>query len=309
VPFHARGFGANRQARVFLYDADDARHAAAFHTYYPFGGEATDPSQDEVRLKFTGHERDDNGSAGPGMLDYMHARYCSPTLGRFFSTDSNPGSPTKPQSWNRYLYSRGNPINLLDPNGRTVESALQLIRDNSKNIFQASANTKGHVTPLEIARIIFQENRNDMNLIKDNNASSFLGFGGPELKNLVGEGLTALLGSNISFGIGEMKVETAAPLLGLDPEKITQQNRGLIVGTLQKPKSAIMLVAMELKRLKDARGEVLTGALLASAYNTGNSNMQELTEVGIRSELHIKEIIAALFDFYFSTLPEPGSDE
>ncbi len=34
-----------------------------------------------------GHERDGNGSSGVGMLDYMHARYCSPALGRFQSPD------------------------------------------------------------------------------------------------------------------------------------------------------------------------------------------------------------------------------
>ena len=99
--------------------------AVALHSYYPFGGEATDPSQTGFELKFTGHERDENGSGGAGMLDYMHARYCSPGLGRFLSID--PIGSTRllrPQSWNRYTYSLNNPIKYLDPDGRETRAAL-----------------------------------------------------------------------------------------------------------------------------------------------------------------------------------------
>ena len=97
--------------------------AVALHSYYPFGGEATDPSQDEVELKFTGHERDGNGSAGVGMLDYMHARYCSPRTGRFFSVDPvHSAIPTRPQSWNKYSYALSNPLKFRDPDGQAVET-------------------------------------------------------------------------------------------------------------------------------------------------------------------------------------------
>ena len=97
---------------------DETGSAVALHSYYPFGGEATDPSQDEVELKFTGHERDGNGSADVGMLDYMHARYCSPRTGRFFSVDPILGESGIPQSWNRYAYVRNNPVRYIDPQGR-----------------------------------------------------------------------------------------------------------------------------------------------------------------------------------------------
>jgi RHS repeat-associated protein len=91
----------------------------AQHSYYPFGSEATAPAQDDFQLKFTGHERDENGG-GKGMLDYMHARHCSPVLGRFVSIDPKVlRVPTKiPQRWNRYSYSNSNPIRFLDRNGR-----------------------------------------------------------------------------------------------------------------------------------------------------------------------------------------------
>ena len=98
---------------------DETGSAVALHSYYPFGSEATDPSQDEVELKFTGHERDESGSGGAGMLDYMHARYCSPGLGRFLSIDPvASGKPQDPQSWNKLSYGLNNPTKFVDPDGR-----------------------------------------------------------------------------------------------------------------------------------------------------------------------------------------------
>jgi len=92
----------------------------ASHDYYPFGGEATTAGQDTERMKFTGHERDLQGTtAQTDDLDYMHARYYNPNVARFLSVD--PGrdvDPTVPQSWNMYSYVRNNPTNLVDPDGR-----------------------------------------------------------------------------------------------------------------------------------------------------------------------------------------------
>ncbi|NJL30079.1 MAG: hypothetical protein HC897_20390, partial [Thermoanaerobaculia bacterium] len=89
----------------------------ALHSYYPFGQEATDPAQTAFTKKFTGHERDPNGTGTAGDLDYMHARYCSPTLGRFLSFDPIGGNPRAPQSWNRYAYALNSPMNYTDPEG------------------------------------------------------------------------------------------------------------------------------------------------------------------------------------------------
>ena len=96
---------------------DSSRHTLALHLYFPFGEEATDPSQDSLKLKFTGHERDDLRLGTTYDLDYMHARYYSPQIGRFFSTDPLAGSPGAPQSWNLYSYTLGNPVNYTDPYG------------------------------------------------------------------------------------------------------------------------------------------------------------------------------------------------
>ena len=55
-------------------------------------------------------------------LDYMHARYCSPYLGRFTSTDPVVvrRSSETPQRYNRYSYARNNPLKYVDPDGKDV---------------------------------------------------------------------------------------------------------------------------------------------------------------------------------------------
>ncbi len=90
----------------------------ALHGYFPFGQEATSAAQDEVVLKFTGHERDKTGTGVRSELDYMHARHCSPVVGRFLSVDPSLGSRSSPQSWNRFSYVSNSPINQVDPDGR-----------------------------------------------------------------------------------------------------------------------------------------------------------------------------------------------
>ena len=97
------------------------RSVATYHAYWAYGMDlGTD--LDAVRMKFTGHERDNQTTAG--MLDYMHARYYSPVVGRFLSIDPVGGLSENPQSWNRYAYVLGNPITLNDPTGRVVPLIL-----------------------------------------------------------------------------------------------------------------------------------------------------------------------------------------
>ena len=90
------------------------------HRYYPFGEEATSSVQDGHPMKFTGHERDFNQQGEGDDLDYMHARYCDPQMGRFLSVDPVQGTPPSPQSWNRYAYVRGNPMMYTDPTGEEM---------------------------------------------------------------------------------------------------------------------------------------------------------------------------------------------
>jgi len=62
------------------------------------------------------------------VLDYMHARYFSPHLGRFMSVDPSAQSwdPKRPQSWNRYAYVRGNPLKYVDPDGQVLDTVLDV---------------------------------------------------------------------------------------------------------------------------------------------------------------------------------------
>jgi RHS repeat-associated protein len=60
---------------------------------------------------------DDSGENSRRGMDYMHARYYRPGLGRFLSVDPALGNPANPQSWNRYSYVQNQPINFLDGTG------------------------------------------------------------------------------------------------------------------------------------------------------------------------------------------------
>lgn len=107
---------------------------AAEHEYYPFGIEATRANQEYAfledsqidELRFAGHQRDYMGLVNVEhreYLDYMHARYYDPNLGRFLSVDPIIDFKTNlrnPQGWNRYSYVRNNPIRWTDPTGKVI---------------------------------------------------------------------------------------------------------------------------------------------------------------------------------------------
>lgn len=46
-----------------------------------------------------------------------NARYYMPEIGRFVSADTIVPEPENPQSYNRYVYVRNNPMNFMDPSG------------------------------------------------------------------------------------------------------------------------------------------------------------------------------------------------
>ena len=52
-------------------------------------------------------------------LDYADQRYYASTYGRFNTADpyQASGGPKSPASWNRYSYTRGDPVNRVDPGG------------------------------------------------------------------------------------------------------------------------------------------------------------------------------------------------
>jgi RHS repeat-associated protein len=83
--------------------------------FFPYGGVAHDYCATVTQhYRFTGKERDAESG-----LDYYGARHLASSLGRFMQPDPKPRSAhaPDPQSWNRYSYTRNNPLEFVDPDG------------------------------------------------------------------------------------------------------------------------------------------------------------------------------------------------
>jgi RHS repeat-associated protein len=80
-------------------------------SYFPYGVERAASRENDV--KFATYHRDTTG------LDYANQRYYDSRVGRFLTPDPYiaSGGPADPQSWNRYAYTRGDPVNRNDPSG------------------------------------------------------------------------------------------------------------------------------------------------------------------------------------------------
>jgi RHS repeat-associated protein len=100
----------SRSVTVVTDRSSSVRNSGA--RYFPYGEEQQVTAQDKD--KFGGYYRD--ATSG---LDYAQNRYYANTLGRFTSPDPYAASvgPSDPASWNRYIYTRGDPINRIDPSG------------------------------------------------------------------------------------------------------------------------------------------------------------------------------------------------
>jgi len=91
------------------------RNAGGASSFYPYGEDKGTAAPND-QTKFATYTRD--SATG---LDYAMNRYYSSAWGRFGRPDpyKNSGGPELPQSWNRYTYVVGDPINLIDPQGTT----------------------------------------------------------------------------------------------------------------------------------------------------------------------------------------------
>jgi RHS repeat-associated protein len=89
---------------------NDAGQVIRRHHYAPFGKEHLAQGGNDP-LRFTGKERD--GETG---LDYFGARYYASRTGRFTSVDPVMAlnrNFSDPQSWNRYNYTKNNPVRCI----------------------------------------------------------------------------------------------------------------------------------------------------------------------------------------------------
>jgi RHS repeat-associated protein len=99
--------GTNRANGWNVYGA-----MSSFDRFYPYGDEITSTGND--RTKFATYNRDSFTG-----VDYGNQRYYASEYGRFLTADPYvaSGGPKSPASWNRYSYTRGDPVNRYDPRG------------------------------------------------------------------------------------------------------------------------------------------------------------------------------------------------
>src|SRR5581483_11923431 len=108
---------ADRSINGYVFPDNTPDRLASEMTYFPYGDEKGTPTANE-RVKFASYFRDTESG-----LDYAGNRYYSAPMARFLSPDpykannGGRGDLKEPQSWNRYAYVGGDPINRNDPAG------------------------------------------------------------------------------------------------------------------------------------------------------------------------------------------------
>jgi RHS repeat-associated protein len=115
-----------------------------YQAQFPYGVEYA-PTTANDREKYATYTRDSLTG-----LDYAMNRYYSSQWGRFLSPDPYRGSvaPGNPQSWNRYRYAAGDPVNRADPTG-LYASAQECIADPTACEGEdAGTGPVGHITTL-----------------------------------------------------------------------------------------------------------------------------------------------------------------
>ena len=90
-------------------------------TYLPFGEELNAAGSD--REKVGTYTRD--SATG---FDYANQRFHNSQYGRFMNADpyQTSAGPADPASWNKYSYTRNDPINRVDPNGTCDETTYDV---------------------------------------------------------------------------------------------------------------------------------------------------------------------------------------
>jgi len=82
-------------------------------SYDPYGNVILSSGQ-AGNYGYSGEEQSVSG------LVYLRARFMSPGTGTFLSRDTWDGDANLPLSYNRWMYTNGNPVNNLDPSGNST---------------------------------------------------------------------------------------------------------------------------------------------------------------------------------------------
>jgi RHS repeat-associated protein len=220
------------------------RVKVAEHAHYPFGAEidVAPHENPEEAMKFTGHERDI--VAGDGhTLDYMHARFYSPTAGRFLSVDPGRYEPERPQSWNRYAYVSNNPITYNDPTGR------------EQPFNTASYDWSGFLKGVDsVVSAVTQDYRDAKEAIAGMGTSASLS------ENVMGAAVLGIITANTAVG-------------AIEPE---ERGGVQILKNVAQGKAAEVAVGTELK----AEGKVILGSQVSAKTSEGRRVIDHLVQNG-----------------------------
>lgn len=96
----------------------------------------------------------------------------------------------------------------------------------------------------------------------------------PELKNLGARLRFSSSGRHGSFGIVDMRTDTAARLMGWDPNNLSADQRYWIQRMLSNPIDSLILAALHLDQLKSHNPGASTEEIL-NAYNTGSTSIDD----------------------------------
>jgi len=114
---------AGGQTLYLVYDGHGSTRQLVGATGQPIAGQAFaydaygnaidfDPTAAHTTLLYSGEQTD----TATGQ-QYLRARYYDPGIGRFGAMDPYSGDLQSPLSLHKYLYTSGDPINLIDPSG------------------------------------------------------------------------------------------------------------------------------------------------------------------------------------------------
>ena len=104
--YHADGLGSAGALSTA------AGQSTATYTYDAFGALRSQIGGDGNPFTFTGEQVDQQ----LGLI-YLRARYYDPSIARFLTRDVLLGTERRTQTLHRYIYTRNNPQNLVDPSG------------------------------------------------------------------------------------------------------------------------------------------------------------------------------------------------
>jgi RHS repeat-associated protein len=129
-----------RSNRVMSFMAGGA--ATTKHDYGPYGAPLASNGSTILNTKAYINERYDAETG----LQYLHARYYDPNLGRFLTPDTyDPANPAV--DTNRYAYAGNDPINSSDPSGHEKDPFADTHNYSTGTSF--SKSTPAHATPNE----------------------------------------------------------------------------------------------------------------------------------------------------------------